>query len=264
MSDFLYYAQSIDDANLTYSATEDTDYSIENIQDRNINTFFKDTAIGVATVDIVIEFDSPRLCDYVIFGNYLATSITGETLVYIQCNTSNSWGAPAYTFGASSIDSSSLTTRKITFNTGSSSYKWWRLHIEGGSSGNIADLQIGTIFLGDKWEHNHNPEIGIGENSNYLATARETDGGYRFSQILNTTIRRQWNYKYKYITETEKIKFETWRDAIFVTKGLSHYPFYFSNDGGTTLYYVRNIGKLNLKEHAYQVYETSITLDEEK
>jgi len=262
MSDFYYFAQSIDDAALTLNTLDEaTGYPTENLQDRNKNTIWK---CGLANTSGYIQIDlgSSRACDFLILGNHNYTN-TAVGIKLSRCVDSNGDFTPeGFSIGNGGYHdyvSGNLTNWIETFSSVESRY--WRIYLE--AMGIATYQQIGTIFLGTYWDHNHNPEIGIGGSSGYIIENRETSAGRRSANILNTTVRRQWNYDYKYIIASEETKFNTWRDTIFIGKGLSGYPFYFSDDQGTTLYFVRNLGELKLKEHAYQVYETSITLEEE-
>lgn len=263
MSDFIYYSESIDDATLTLDTLDEAvGYPIENIQDRNINTKWKtdtDDIVGYVQVDL----GSARNCDYIILGSHNYTSaLLGIALS--SCTAGDGDFTPeAWAIGSAGPTYHDYTSGDITnwmeiFN--SVNKRYWRLYLEQTINFNV---EIAAIFLGIKWSHDHNPELPVGEESGYKVRMNEAEGGARFSQIANTTVRKEWDYDYKYIIASEKTKFETWRDAIYMSDRLSRYPFFFSDDTGTSLYYVRAAGKLSLKEQAYNVWQTRISLEEE-
>lgn len=263
MSNFEIYAQSIDDATLAYSATEDTSFPITNVQDRNINTFMKDTAIAAATVNIVIDLGAARSCDFILLGNYIATA-ADSALMKLECHSADAWvGAQTEAFAATAVDTATLADKLITFSA--QNFRYWRMVFTDLSAGNLTDLQFGTIFLGTHWNWAHEPELNPLEDSGYNVTTNRSAGGSTFGQIANTTVRRVWNVPLKFISSAEKTKHETWRDTVFMdlNGGLSRYPYYWSDDNGTTLYFSRYQGKLNLKQHAYQQWETNHVFVEE-
>lgn len=265
MSDYVYYSESIDDAALTIDTlTSNASYPLTNLQDRNKNVYWK---AGNANTSgyIQIDLDSARACDFLILGNHNYTN-TGVGIALSYCTdgdglfTPEGWaigtGAPVTYVDYISGD---VTNWLETFT--SITKRYWRLYLE--AMGAATYQQIATIFLGAKWSHAYNPELTVNEESGYKVRTNESEGGIRFSQIANTTIRRQWDYDYKYVIASEKTKFETWRDNIYMSDRLSRYPFFFSDDVGTSLYYVRAAGKLGLKEQAYNVWQTGISLEEE-
>lgn len=269
MANFSYYYKSLDSATLTYSATEDSGYDVDNIKDRNINTFFKDSAIAANIVNIVVDFgaDDERDCDYIVLGNYLATAV-GADIARLGLQSADD---AAFTvnldtyFSAEDIDSSSLTTHIKTFTANGTPRRYWKIVFQASGGANLTDLQVGTIFLGEAFNHTHDPDIlPASEGRGYSVANAEALGGQRFSNIFNTTVRKNWNYEYHGIGSTFKTNFETWADGIYTAdSGFSRYPFYFTDDAGSTLYYVRAIGRLQFGLDAYELWNTNITLEEE-
>ncbi len=266
MSNYEFYAQSLDDAVLTYSATEDTNFPVTNIQDRNIQTFFKDTNAGANSVNIEIDLGASRTCDYIFLGNYIANTVDGNERAEMDLERSATGafgGEETVVFADELIDSDSLTDFLKTFSSAGNRY--WRIIFHSDDPGNLDDLQFGTIFLGTLWNWAHEPELRTPEESGYPVTGNQAGGGSRFSQIANTTVRRKWNIPLKFIIESEKVKHETFRDQIFIDEGggFSRYPFYFTDDGGTTFFFARYRGRLRLNQHAYQAWETVHPFEEE-
>ena len=217
MSNYELYAQSIDDAVLAYSATEDTNYPITNIQDRNKNTFMKDTAIAAATVNIVIDFGAARSCNYIFLGSYIATAADAAQM-RLEAHTADVWvGAQTVALANTLIDSSSLVDKLMAFTA--QNFRYWRMVFTDISAGNLTDLQFGTVFLGTKWNWAHEPELRKPDDSGYIVTGSEAGGGDRFSQITGTTPRRIWGIPVQWNTAAEVTKMETFRDQIFMDQG---------------------------------------------
>jgi len=253
---FIFYAQSIDTATLTYSSVAETGYPLANMQDRNKNSTFYDNVAGAMNENLVIDLGSARACNYLILGNYLAVTMGTITLT-IQCNSSNSWpGIEAK--AATSILAMSMTNSLLTFN--SQNYRYWRLVF---TSSTDVLIGVSTLFLGTYYTLARTPELIPNNNSGYNVLLNESLGGNRFGYIANTTVREIWEYEFNYITDTEKTYMETWRDQIYISDGLSRYPFFYSPDSGTTLRYVRSNGLLNFEELTYGAYKVNIRLEQE-
>lgn len=267
MADYKYYYHSLDDVTLTYSATEDTGFDIENITDRNINTFFKDSNVAVTSVNFIIDFGAgvTRNADYIILGNYIATSTDDIVWLKVESADDAAFSVNNVTHVTDEpITASSLTTFIKTWTAGTAR-RYWRVTIQDDAGSNLDDVQIGVVFLGLDFEHGHDPDIlPMNEGRDYEVTSAQADGGSRFTNIFNTTVRRNWNHEYHAIGTTFKTNFESWADEVYVSSnGISRYPFYFTNDGGTTLYYVRSVGQLQFGKDAYQAWNTNIRLEEE-
>ena len=231
---YVLYHQSIEGATLTYSATPDTNYPITNMQDRYKNTFFKDTGIGVPAVDIYIDFGAVRACSHVILGNYIATAQTNHLLI-VQYGTDDNGSDFDKTSFSSEITSATLTNYLKTFT--SQTKRHWKLRFDGNGD-EVENLQIGTIFLGAAVTLSHSPELDITQSGEYSVNINNGVGGIRAGSIDNTTARRIWEYPFKLLSETDKTNLQTFRDSVYMNNGLSRYPFFWSPDTGTTLYYL--------------------------
>jgi hypothetical protein len=259
LSDFTFYADGIDGKTLVYSATEDTGFDIDNIQDRNINTLFKDTAIGAASVTIDIDFGAAKTCDYLLLGTYLISTDTDDLKVKVEHDNDSGYGSPTTVYDGTGFEGVTNHVQNIT----SGNERYWRITFYDAAAGDLVNMQIGNILLGARFDLANNPELIPNLESGYIVDNRETPGGFRRSNISNTTIRKTWDYRWKNIAAAEKTNYETWRDLIYMSNGLSHYPFYFTDDNATTLYYGRTRGKLKFSEQSYQAYELGIRIEEE-
>ena len=265
MSNFEIYAQSIDDAVLTVNTiTEDTDFPLTNLQDRDENTLMK---AGNANTSGYIQIDlgADRAVDYILLGNHNYT-VTSVGIVVSYCNDNDGTfnnevalvgevgGLVYHDYVSANLDRWYETFTSVT-------KRYYRLYLE--AMGAATNQEIGTIFMGAQWNWAHEPELTLREDSGYNVTINEAAGGSRFSQIANTTVRRVYNIPLEYIVAAEKTKHETWRDNIFMGNGLSRYPFYWSIDNGVTIEFARYQGKLNLEQQAYQVWKTNHVFEEE-
>uniref|UniRef100_A0A6H1ZPX3 Uncharacterized protein n=2 Tax=viral metagenome TaxID=1070528 RepID=A0A6H1ZPX3_9ZZZZ len=256
------YHQSIESATLTYSATADTNYPATNMQDRYKNTFFKDTGIG-ADCDIKIDFGANRTCDYILLGNYFAIPDGGTTLtIDLQRDDNAGFASPTTVFSTENIYSATLTKKLKTFT--SCTDRYWRILFKSNTGVTEVDnLQIGTIFLGTAITLSHSPELDVAQSADYLVNVNQGVGGIRSGSIDNTTVRRLWSYPWKLLSETDKTNLQTFRDSVYMNKDLSRYPFWWSPDTGTTLYYARTKGALDMKQQAYQAWTWDANFEEE-
>ena len=258
---YVLYHQSIESATLTYSATEDTNYPDTNMQDRYKNTFFKDTDIEAPTITIDIDFGENRTCNHIILGNYLATAGEVATLT-LQRDDNAGFASPTNVFTAESIYSATLTKKLKTF--ASCTDRYWRILFKSNTGfTEVENLQIGTIYLGTRVTLSHSPELDITQSGEYSVNINDGVGGIRAGSIDNTTVRRIWEYPFKLLSETDKTNLQTFRDSVYMNNGLSRYPFFWSPDTGTTLYYSRTNGALEMSQQAYQAWQTTLTFEEE-
>ena len=261
---YTIYHQSLESATLTYSATADTNYPVTNLQDRYKNTFFKDTAIGLTEVNIKVDFGTARTCNYILFWNYLITPSSGLiNLFSLEYSSTGVFGGEqgtAIPLGYENIYKPSLGNYLKTF--ASKSYRYWRFRFQ--SADSIIDkLQIGAIYLGAQITLSHSPEIGIVYSADYDVNVNQGAGGIRAGSINNATVRRIWQFQWKLLNPTDKTNLETFRDSVFMNKGLSRYPFIWSPNSGATLYSARTNGELSLKQTAFEAYEWNAVFEEE-
>ena len=230
MANPIFYSEALEDATLTYSATEDAANPIENVQDRNVNTIFKDTTIS-ANVNIVIDLGAVRACDYIFLGNYQADGAAVANLT-VQANSSDSWpGTEA--LAATNIETAgSYTDKLMTFST--QSFQWWRLVFEG-SSTVMTNLFISNIFLGTSFQPSLNRNWGMREGRLSNITQRQTHGAQQFTN-KNGAIRKTWSgMSYQDIQETQKDNTLT----LIQNVENNHKPLYFDPIGDGTEYFVR-------------------------
>jgi len=263
MANLVFYSESVDGATFTVNSLgSDTNYPATNLNDRNKNVYWK-AANANTSGYIEIDLGENRTVDYIILGfhNYTDTSV-GIKFTFDMNNDGNFTGE--YYLVGSSFNYEDYVTDNSdiwleTF-TAQGSYRYYRLYLEAMGAGTYQ--QLACLFLGTAWEHSHSPELGVSPSAEYLVDSGITTAGIVRTQINNTTVKKYWNYIYKYVTSSEKTNFETWRDNIYISSGLSHYPFFFK-DSVNQMYYVRNRGVLKFMEHAYDVWQTEINFEQE-
>jgi len=257
---YTIYHQSLESATLTYSATADTNYPVTNLQDRYKNTFFKDTAIG-ASITIKVDFGSARACNYIILQNYIATAPAFARFVLKYGTADDGINFENLASDYEIIHSTSLTNFLDTFT--SKTKRYWLLSFDNAGGDDFNNLQIGAIYLGTQMALGHTPEIGIVYSADYDVNVNQGAGGIRAGSINNATVRRIWQFQWKLLNPTDKTNLETFRDSVYMNKGLSRYPFIWSPDSGTTLYSARTNGELSLKQTAFEAYEWNAVFEEE-
>ena len=256
------YHQSIESATLTYSATADTNYPATNMQDRYKNTFLIDTSPG-ETVYIIIDFGSARACSHIILGNYQANA-TSDAELNVKYGTADNGSDFENTSLTVNIETTGFENYIGTFT--SRSKRYWKIQFNnktGESPDEFNYLQIGTIYLGTAITLSHSPELDVAQSADYLVNVNQGVGGIRSGSIDNTTVRRLWSYPWKLLSETDKTNLQTFRDSVYMNKDLSRYPFWWSPDTGTTLYYARTKGALDMKQQAYQAWTWNANFEEE-
>lgn len=261
--DYEFYYEGIDSATITLlNMTADTDFPVTNIQDRNNHTYFTDSSFSQNTVAVGIDFGSgiTRDCN-VVTVKYKVTGVAVLGTVQYGDNGAD-WTSTDFANEALTENS---TVEELWEFTDIAAHRYWRLVWQDAGDPMTA-LRVFNILIGDKYQFHHNPELALKTSRGYEVENSEGAGGYRYSRIRNTTKRRRWELDYKYIDSTEQAKLEAWADTVFchVDNGKpSRYPFYFSDDGGTTIYYVRALGPLVFDQMAYDAFQTKIILEEE-
>ena len=259
---FILYPHSVDDADIVYDETHDTNYGEERLNDRNKNDLFKDSAVGDTTCVFTIDLESgnSRTADYLILGNYMLSNngFEADLKFYDSANEAD------YTelTDSDTLDESLTHADKKYSLANASDRRYFKLSIE--YTSNIVAFELGNIFFGAAITLTASFNLDTSEVRTYKNISSENLSGYRFSQIINKdNPRRIWTYDFEYLTNTEKGYLETFADEIYATDGLSHYPFFFSPDSGTTLYFARMRGSLQFTQIAYQRYRTQLIFEEE-
>jgi len=244
------YSKNISDATITYTGTPDTDFPLDNLYDPEKYTIFKDTSVA-SGVSVKIDFGSGEECDSIVLGSLIATS--GVTCTLYGSNDDISYSAvTTISTGATATD----TLKEFTQAT----WRYWRLTFT--TVGSFTILQIGNIFLGNKLELSHNPElIGTAEGLEYQGTVSKTITGYKSGKQTQTDPIKTYSYRYEGCSDTEKTSIEGVGDDIVVLPSdYSANPFYFYQD---ELVCARHIGKFSFEKIAYDNHTINFNFETE-
>jgi len=241
-----FYYENLIDATVTYSGTAEVDNPATNLNDPKRFNLFLDNS-PASGVFIKIDFGSGKQCDSIALGNFYTTGAT-------TCNIYGSNNDSSYSL-ISSFSSPTTADNHIEEFT-QATWRYWKIVFS--TSGSFTKLQIGNIFLGNKFETNHDPELSINRTSNYSGIINQTITGKKDSLITQNEVRKQFILDYQYINPTDKVNFEKMRDVILMNEGDSLYPLFFNFCDDD--YFVRWQGGLNLTDQAYQAYQTTINL----
>lgn len=250
MANPIYYYDGIEDATLAYSATEDTDFTVENLKNRNKNTFFKDTAIAAATVNLVIDFGAARSCDSIVLGNYIATAVIRANLK-LEAHSADAWvGAQTEIFADQDIHTTTLDDDAVAFSA--QSFRYWRLVFDDSLGNNLTDLQIAIILLGTKLSHTVNRNWGMHESRLSNVSSRMTKGGQDFTN-KNGENKRVFSMNWADIEETQKDNIMTWLETVFN----NYLPFYLDINGdGNEILVRKQAPQGGVQDKDFQVYDT--------
>lgn len=220
MSTLFLYNNHVDSATLTAS-TADGSYPATNIQLEPTTKEWRTTA--ATAQNLVLDLGSAKAVDHIfLVGNALES--LNFTSITIEANTSDSWGAPAYSSGAIT----SFPENKLIVNTGSTqTYQYWRIVIED-STGGATFTGFSNLFLGQSLtltNNNISREWSLGDAK--IADIKTGLHGQRFVTEYNN--QKTFNVSYQLLTKDELDSVETMFDFIGVGK-----PFYFvlDNDEG--------------------------------
>jgi hypothetical protein len=253
MANPIYYYDGLEDATLTYSGTEDTDFTVENLKNRNKNTFFKDTDVAANSVTLDIDFGANRTCDHILFGNYLATAVGALESCDIDLDRSDTGafgGEETSVIADETIDSSSLTDTVVAFSSATDRY--WRITFKHSAAGNLDDLQFAIILLGTKLNHTVNRNWGMYEGRLSNVSMIITKGGVEFSN-KNGNNRKIYEMFWEDIGNTHRGNIMTWLETVCN----NHLPFYLDVEGDGTLLLVRKRGiQGGVRDKDYQVEDT--------
>lgn len=260
------YGQSIDEATLTYSGTENTDFPVERIQDRDLNSFLLDSAPGAGTINIDIDFGASRTCDHIILGNYQFTTATAGVISLFRSSTGAFGGEETTVINQQSgVTTSDFTDKILTF--ASCSNRYWRLQFEELIAGNLSLIQMGVLFLGTMITFDHNPNVGKTLDHGLAVAVQESLGGNRSGRKLRSSDRKGYGWNFSYVDDDNSnlTDLETFVEDVGIDRGggLSALPFYMSDNSGTTIYYVRAIGKYSLSEIADGIWNFALNLEQE-
>lgn len=141
----LFTPNLIDSA--TISASSETDYLTASNVANELRTKVWRTGTSAAAEWIKFDFGSAKAVTAFIIANH---TFSGDTLVALEGNATDSWGSPSFTQAVTLASGTILTT------FASQSYRWWRFRFTKPTAGTQRD--VGRIFLGTYTEPTDAPD----------------------------------------------------------------------------------------------------------
>ena len=244
-----FYYQSLDDATVTYSGTEDTGYPVTNLQDRNEHTLFKDT--NISSCEITIDLKSARAIDYLYIGGLTGSGAAANQQIALQWSTNGTIWADVFSW-------ETFTNGDYLKSFTSVNYRFYKILLKDSALGGAFDVQAETVFLGTAIELSRNPNLDETEDFEYSSQVTEALGGGRFGFGDHDNLRQKWNYNFDYITETDKTNMKAMAAGVYGSRR----PFYFTDPAGTT-HFARMMDNLTITQIGYQAYTMSLALEQE-
>lgn len=229
----IYYANP-GEYTLAASAGSHASFPLTNLQD-----FLRSSAwtSGGSTANqyVTVQFSSAKTCNYAILEVGDAFEVGWDSLT-IQA--ADDAGMSVNKVDVYQGDIPASGTALFEFQAGDVSKVYWRFTL----GGTLTEApSIFNLFLGKFVEFSFPYEFGakVADSSFQSAVGRSLSGIQRASQAVGGTRIIEVNFRLE--TDAVAAQFRTFHDTV---RGRLR-PFYFSPDGGTTLYYVNNIKDYN-------------------
>ena len=222
MSTILAWNNLVESATLT-AGSADGSYPVTNIQKIPTTSEWR-TASGTTTSNVVIDLGSAQTVEHMFL---IGSALEGLnfTSITLEANTSDSWGAPAYSSGAIT----SFPENLLYLATGTQSYRYWRVVITNGAGG-ATFTGFSNLFLGEALSlTNNNIDTSWSLSQNERADVSTGLYGQRFI----TTYNKQNEFKglsFQLLTKDELDTVE----AMFENRGVDK-PIFFMLDSSEGL-----------------------------
>ena len=237
------------------SSSETTDLPNDNVQ-HPLRT--KVWRTGTATAAETITFDFGSAQSVQAFAALDHTLTAGDTLIKIQGNATDSWGAPSVNVALS------YNADELAYYWGSGqSYRWWRFIFTKSASGETRD--VGRIFIGPYYEATKNISFaGLDITPVDLSDTARSLGGQTYSDARS--IYHKIKTKFDYITNAQLEEFKTIAEAVG-----THTPFFIdcdrTNMAYAWFYYVKfasfSARRVEIYKSALPLWSTSMEFNEE-
>lgn len=195
----IFYSNQIDLAGVTFTPTTyDVAYPPQNLANEHRSFPWK-TGTTVASENVVIDLGSAKAITSVILLDHTLTS--GDTNIKLEGNSTNSWGAPAFT------QALTWTSGPIAAIFGSQSLRYWRLSFTKSSAGE--QRAIGRLFLGTYYTTTEGAE-DMKLKPVDLSQSQMTEGGQSYSDAQGHY--RAYEVNFSAIATATKDSLETFTD----------------------------------------------------
>jgi len=258
MSDVAIYPYGCGTATIV-TGGEESDYKIENIQDRNINTRWQNDNDNEEVV-IDFNFGSTIQPTYLALANHnLQDTSYGIKFQYGHGGVGGSFVSDGYSIGAAGTFHDYVAANTSiwleTFSAPSAS-QYFRLTIE---DKNGTKPYISVVSFGVAYSLGANYSLSGSRGIFYGNEKAETPGGHIFVNNIHGS-KKRFELSWDDINETDH---DYWEDNIFPAIQGSLYPFFIS-DIDDTIYYVRCLNdELPMSDIEYQLYSFNLSLIQE-
>lgn len=197
----LFYGNNIDAAGVTFTAaTYDSAFPPANLANELRGKPYR-TGSTQAAENVVIDLGSAAAATAVILLDHTLTN--ADTLIKLEANSSNSWGAPPFT------QALSWASGPISAVFGSVSYRYWRLSFTKSAAGEQRD--IGRLFVGTYFQPDDAPE-DVDAPEEDLSKKKRSDGGQLYSDVVDSFRVKQ--FEFSGISTTQKDSFRTFHRRV--------------------------------------------------
>jgi hypothetical protein len=146
------------------ASNENAQFPVTNLKSDFRTKVFRSTA---PSVSVVFDFITPEEVDSILLAPHSGNGWGITTPVTIEANTTNTWGAPAFstTLTSSDLDQEhEIAIKEIAAQT----YRFWRLTFTGTSYAEVANVFIGKVLeLGAGRSMDFGWQFGERDNSEY-------------------------------------------------------------------------------------------------
>lgn len=251
-----FYSYNLVDQSATVitASNENASFPASNLKDSRSTKTYRSTG---TSANIVFDFISAEPVDSVIIEPHKLLGYNISTPITIEANSTDSWGAPAFSTSITSLDDTNGYTVK---EFASQSYRFWRIVLTSASY-----IEIGNIFIGAKQEIGspaRSIQFGWSYQDNDLSKSRTNRYGQSFFDI--TTDQKTIKASFVNLNKAEIDDFFAVYDY-----NKSYKPFYFYvdctgilNDVGRFLGHMRFTKKPPISNKFYALYDVSFELDE--
>lgn len=169
-----FYSNNLADSSDLTGSNENLLFPVENIQDPRRTKVFRSQT---NTDSVVFDFGSAKDLDSVIIVDNPRSGF-GFTSIELQLNSSNSWGAPAFTQSITPNSDFGIAFAEFATQT----YRYARLVM----TSSLGYCELANVFLGEKIEFENGTDISLGWTyiEKDLSTVKENRYGQKFVDII--------------------------------------------------------------------------------
>jgi len=211
---------------------------------------WRSSALGVEW----IKADLGSAKNVTAFGIHAHNITSGNTVLRIRGNATDSWGAPTF-------------SQNLTFNADvifvfiDETFRWWRFEVTDGGNGD-GYIQIGEMFLGTFFEPTKNFVLPFDEGQEAVEDEQLLGGGISIPVLRNR--QRVFSLPYGVLRAADRTNFKTMFEAIKDRSALRSKPLFWVPDSASPsdAYLVHWINSMGFAHSGFQTAEFQIDLQE--